>query len=145
MKMKKVLSLLAALSVLSAAFGQQKYANMNVEDFSAFIADEQVQLLDVRTAAEFASGHIEGALLADMKSQDFLKTATAMLEKNRPVAVYCRSGKRSAAAAAKLAAEGYRVTNLRGGILAWTNLGLPTTPAESAPESSKPSHPSKKH
>ncbi|MDE5976124.1 MAG: rhodanese-like domain-containing protein, partial [Muribaculaceae bacterium] len=41
------------------------------------------------------------------------------LDKSKPVAVYCRSGKRSADAANLLSSEGFKVTNLLGGILAW--------------------------
>ena len=113
------------LALATGGCGQQKYDNMDVETFAAFVADPQVQLLDVRTEAEYAEGHIDGAVLADVKRDDFLAVAEVGLDKERPVAVYCRSGKRSAKAAELLTAEGYRVTNLKGGIMAWTAKGLP--------------------
>lgn len=113
------------LALAMGGCGQHKYDNMDVEVFAAFVADPQVQLLDVRTEAEYAEGHIDGAALDDVKRDDFLLVAKDQLGKEQPVAVYCRSGKRSAKAAEQLAAEGYRVTNLKGGIMAWTAKGLP--------------------
>ena len=127
MKYKFMALLTTLLALATGGCGQQKYDNMDVEALAAFIADTQVQLLDVRTEAEYAEGHIDGASLADVKRDDFLSVAKAQLCKEQPVAVYCRSGKRSAKAAELLTAEGYRVTNLKGGIVAWTAKGMPTS------------------
>ena len=124
------MALLTTLLALATGCGQQKYDNMDVASFADFIADPQVQLLDVRTEAEYAEGHIDGATLADVKRTDFMDVAKAQLCKGQPVAVYCRSGRRSATAAERLAAEGYRVTNLGGGIMAWTAKGMPTSQVE---------------
>lgn len=95
------------------------YANMDVADFAKFIANDSVQLLDVRTPQEYEQGHIKGAVNIDIYDANFLSDANKELDKTQPVAVYCRSGKRSADAANRLAADGYNVTNLSGGILAW--------------------------
>ena len=124
-KIKFMAVLTTLLALATGGCGQQKYDNMDVEAFAVFVADPQVQLLDVRTEAEYYEGHIDGAALADVKRDDFLAVAEAGLDKERPVAVYCRSGRRAATAAERLAAEGYRVTNLKGGIMAWTAKGLP--------------------
>lgn len=95
------------------------YANMDVDNFSKLLEDDNVQLLDVRTPEEFAEGHIAGAKNINLFNKDFLSTAQKILDKSKPVAVYCRSGKRSAEAARLLSDKGYNVTNLNGGIMAW--------------------------
>ena len=99
------------------------YANMGVDEFQNYIADVNVQLLDVRTPEEFSEGHIAGAKLVDVNDSTFVEQAEAILDKLRPVAVYCRSGRRSARAASLLANKGYNVTNLDGGVLAWQDAG----------------------
>ena len=58
-----------------------------------------------------------------MNGSDFLDKALAVLDPARPVAVYCRSGRRSARAASLLADKGFSVTNLDGGVLAWQDAG----------------------
>jgi rhodanese family protein len=63
----------------------------------------------------------------NVQDSTFKSQALAKLDKAHPCAVYCRSGKRSALAASVLAAEGMKVTNLLGGIIAWVEAGKPTT------------------
>ena len=46
------------------------------------------------------------------------------------IAVYCRSGRRSANAAGKLADVGYKCVNLKGGILAWKEANMPVIKEE---------------
>ena len=99
------------------------YSNVGVDEFQAQIADPIVQLLDVRTQEEFDEGHIARALLADVNDSAFVDKAVALLDKQRPVAVYCRSGRRSARAAGLLVEQGYTVTNLNGGVMAWQDAG----------------------
>ena len=99
------------------------FANVGVDEFQTYIANPVVQLLDVRTRDEFDEGHIAGATLVDVNDSTFVQQAMAVLDKQRPVAVYCRSGRRSARAANLLAEQGFRVTNLAGGILAWQDAG----------------------
>lgn len=101
------------------------YTNMDVEQFANYIANDSVQLVDVRTPEEYAAGHIENAKNIDVYNPEFINVATKTLDKSRPVAVYCRSGKRSADAAQKLTGKGYKVTNLMGGIMAWTGENKP--------------------
>lgn len=99
------------------------FANVGVDEFQSYIANPVVQLLDVRTRDEFDEGHIAGATLVDVNDSTFVQQAMAVLDKQRPVAVYCRSGRRSARAANLLAEQGCQVTNLAGGILAWQDAG----------------------
>ena len=75
-----------------------------------------VLLLDVRTKEEFDSGHIPGAALAPY---DTLQAAFAEPDKNRPIVVYCRSGRRSAIAAETLARMGYTDISDFGGVDRW--------------------------
>lgn len=99
------------------------FTNVEVDEFQSLIADTNVQLLDVRAQDEFDDGHIAGAALVDVNDTAFVENAMAVLDKQRPVAVYCRSGRRSARAARLLSEQGYRVTNLSGGVIAWQDAG----------------------
>lgn len=99
------------------------YSSVDVEQFQALIADSAVQLLDVRTREEYDEGHIARSILVDVNENDFADRAAAVLDKQRPVAVYCRSGRRSARAANLLVELGYKVTNLTGGVMAWQDAG----------------------
>ena len=123
--MKKMMTFLLAMLGLTSACGQGNFENADVKAFSELIEDSSVVLLDVRTASEFVEGHIEGAINIDQGQSDFMEKAKAALPTDKKIAVYCRSGRRSANAAGKLAAEGYRCVNLKGGILAWKEAGKP--------------------
>lgn len=83
-------------------------------------------MLDVRTAGEYAEGHIAGAKNIDVQKAGFRNMAAAQLPKDRTVWVYCRSGRRSLTAARILKKEGYEVVNLKGGIMEWEQKGKPT-------------------
>lgn len=98
---------------------------MDVKDFAKYLTNDTVQLVDVRTPEEFAEGHIKGAKNINVFDRNFIEEAQEELDKSRPVAVYCRSGKRSADAARLLTAKGYHIANLEGGILAWKQAGEP--------------------
>ena len=121
--MKKFLTCLLATLGLSTACGQENFENVNVQGFSELIADTNVVILDVRTASEFAEGHIEGAINIDQAESDFIEKAKSTLPIDKKIAIYCRSGRRSANAAGQLAVEGYQCVNLKGGILAWKEAG----------------------
>ena len=85
----------------------------------------RVQVVDVREPEEFAHGlgHIEGALLVPLGE---LEARQAELPRDRPIVTVCRSGARSARAAAMLGKAGFAdVANLRGGMLRWRAEGLP--------------------
>jgi len=82
---------------------------------------ERPLLLDVRQPEEFREGHIPGARLIPLRD---LPGRMNDLPRNREIVCVCRSGSRSASAARHLADAGYRVSNLRGGMIAWTRSGL---------------------
>lgn len=123
--MKKILTLLLATLGLTTACGQDNFENTDVLGFSELVADTNVVVLDVRTTAEFTEGHIKGAILIDQGQSDFIEKAKAALPINKKIAIYCRSGRRSANAAGRLADIGYKCVNLKGGILAWKDAGMP--------------------
>ena len=125
--MKQFLTCLLATLGLTTACGQGNYDNADVQGFSLLTDDPNVVVLDVRTAAEFKEGHLDGAINIDQGQGDFMEKAKAALSKDKKIAIYCRSGRRSANAAGKLAAEGYQCVNLKGGILAWKEAGKPVT------------------
>ena len=125
--MKKLSTLLFAILGLGTACSQQAYQSVEVGEFARLLNGDGTQLVDVRTAEEYAEDHLEGAMNIDVKQGDFTAQALARLDRQRPVAVYCRSGRRSAEAAGLLAAEGFTVTDLRGGIMAWKSASMPVT------------------
>jgi len=123
--MKKIFTFLLATLGLTSACGQQNFENTDVQGFAELIADTNVVVLDVRTTAEYAEGHIKGAVLIDQEQSDFVEKAKTTLPVDKIIAVYCRSGRRSANAAGKLSDVGYKCVNLKGGILAWKEAGMP--------------------
>ena len=126
--MKRILMFAFLTTLFCSGAGAQDYKNLSVNDFETLIAKDGIQLLDCRTAEEYAEGHIAGAVLADVKLDSFKEIATAILSKDAPVAVYCRSGRRSLTACGILAQAGYKeIYNLTTGILGWTQAGKPIT------------------
>ena len=117
-----------ALAMLSC--GDKAYTDLEVKAFAEKICNPGIVLLDVRTAEEYAEGHLKGAANVDWYGSDFLDKIEAEYPKATPLAIYCRSGKRSAAAAEKLSGAGYTVYNMLGGYLAWTEAGMPITKYE---------------
>ena len=95
--------------------------DVSVEQFQKLIAEEGTQLVDVRTPKEFEEGHIDNALLINFLDEDFNEQSLQTLDKNKPVYLYCRSGVRSAKAAAAYQEAGFtKVYNLLGGYSAWS-------------------------
>ena len=119
-----------AFSFLSL-FSCKGYKDLTVNEFADMLqTDATVQLVDVRTSEEFAEGHLGGALNIDWKADGFADKAAASLAPDRPVMVYCRSGRRSAEAATVLDGLGFKTYNMKGGILAWTEAGKRVTKYE---------------
>ena len=82
-------------------------------------------ILDVRRPGEYAEGHLEGAQLLDWLNPSSFIEGVKHLDKQRTYYVYCRSGKRSNAAATYLLGQGFRVRDMQGGYLRWTAEGRP--------------------
>ena len=125
--MKKLIASFAAFILLAgcSSTGSATTVNLNVSEFSQKITEPDVIILDVRTPEEFASGHIEGALNIDFNGGDFANEITR-LNPSENYAIYCRSGSRSGQAASIMHKAGFHdVSNLNGGVIDWTNAGLP--------------------
>lgn len=87
---------------------------------------QQMCLIDVRQPNEFTGelGHIPGSKLIVL---DELPEKVTSLTKEKPIVLICRSGARSARAAAFLKENGFQhVYNLKGGMLLWNELHHPT-------------------
>lgn len=127
MKYILIIALVLVIGMLvysSCATRNNGFKTVSVDEFSKLIAArEAIQLLDVRTQSEYNEGHIAGATLIDVNDSSFIDKVTAQLDKQKPVAVYCRSGRRSAKAAHAMVKAGFQVINLEGGILAWQDAG----------------------
>ena len=108
---------------LTTACGQQSYEDFDVKQFSEIVEVQGSVVLDVRTEKEYNEGHLEGAINIDQAQKDFIERAKAELPTGKTIAVYCRSGRRSASAAGRLVAEGFKSVNLKGGIIAWKDAG----------------------
>ena len=112
---------MALLAGLCTIFGcsAKGFESVDAAEFAREIAKEGVQLVDVRTAAEYADGHIPNAVNIDVYSADFAEKI-AKLDKERTVAIYCRSGRRSKSAAEQAVKLGFKVVELDGGVLSWS-------------------------
>lgn len=126
MMKKSLFALIALLTVSCTAsfeknvYGEGNVTSVTVEVFADTIASPSVQLVDVRTPQEFNEGNIQGSINIDVMTGHFGEDAIKLLDKERPVAVYCRSGNRSKNAAKMLSMMGYDVIELDKGYKAWS-------------------------
>ena len=98
----------------------EQFVVLGVMEYKEAVINKEVQLVDVRTPREYRSGHLGNAINIDYyKSKQFME-AFAAFNKEKPVYLYCRSGARSAKAARKLIAMGFKkIYDLEGGINNW--------------------------
>jgi rhodanese-related sulfurtransferase len=122
---KKVIALIGSILLLAGCSSSSSAVDLGVKEFSAKVAEAGVITLDVRTPGEFMGGFIQGAQNIDFQSGNF-ENEIAALDKNATYAVYCRSGNRSGQAVKVMHDAGFHnVYNLNGGVIDWTNAGLP--------------------
>ena len=119
--------MISMLAALLCGCGDKAIKTIGADEFAEVMTQKDVRLIDVRTAEEYAEGHLFGAENIDVKAADFAERIKGI---DGEVAVYCRGGRRSLKAAEQLAAGGCTVYNLDGGILAWQKAGKPTTTVE---------------
>ena len=122
--MKRILMISIIASIFGGCVDNVPYTNVAADEFEKLIAADNVQVLDCRTIEEYEEGHIQGAVLADVKLENFTEVASGLLSKDAPVAVYCRSGRRSVTACELLSKAGYgKLYNLETGIIGWKEAG----------------------
>lgn len=111
-------ALIASITALGLMFGLTACAEP--VDMTAVTA-----VIDVRTAEEFASGHLEGALNIDVQGMDFAAQISE-LDPNGTYVVYCRSGNRSGQAIEQMKALGFKNLTNGGAVSNASSLtGLP--------------------
>lgn len=100
--------------------------NISPNDLFEALQKDSIQLVDVRTPKEYQAGFIKTAQNMDYKSSNF-STNLEALNKQKPVYIYCRSGKRSEKSIKIFQEAGFeKIYNLEGGILNWKQKGLDT-------------------
>lgn len=93
-------------------------------------AEGKVIVLDVRTPAEYSTGHLKDAKNIDFRSELF-KAELSKLDRDKPYLVHCRSGGRSGASLDVFKELGFkRLFHLDGGMLGWEEAGYPVVRAE---------------
>lgn len=83
-------------------------------------------LIDVRTPAEYASGHVDAAITVPLQTIPEKMTELEAYKGNT-VYMICKAGGRSANACQFLSAHGFDVVNVMGGTGGWINAGYPVT------------------
>jgi len=126
--MKKV-SLLLSLMVLLVFSCKEEIEGeikmVSPEEMQTLLQLDTVQLVDVRTDAEFKEGYIAEAQNIDFMSPTF-ESDIMILDKEKPVLLYCEKGGRSAKCAKKMIDLGFKkIYDMQGGFSKWQHEGLP--------------------
>lgn len=121
------LIIISFLFVNCNAQTSEKVKMINTIEFQKKIQNtKNTQLVDVRTPEEFNPEHLQNAVNINWNDPNF-ESNIKLLDKNKPVFVYCKVGGRSMKAATKLAELGFKeIYNLEGGIVSWNSKNLPT-------------------
>jgi phage shock protein E len=99
--------------------------NVGVEEFERLHKGNKTVTLDVRTAEEFARGHLPGAVNIDWNRKDFTEKVAA-LDKSQTYLLHCAAGVRSAKACERMSKLNFtNLYNLEGGFKAWEAAGKP--------------------
>jgi rhodanese-related sulfurtransferase len=114
------------LVIMINILGHRDINLVSVEDARAMVDDPSVIVLDVRTLPEYQKGHLQRARLIAVADLPNRINELSDL-KDKPFLVYCHAGNRSATASHLLRKSGFtNISNLRGGITAWTGKGYST-------------------
>ena len=127
--MAALLVLLCGASVCQASADMPVVQTISPIHFKALLdrhrGDPDVVLLDVRTPKEFQDGHIQGALLLDYYSSDYLERLKA-LDRQKTYLIYCRSGNRSGKSLAIFEKLGFhRAYHMDTGVIGWSREKYP--------------------
>jgi len=122
--MKKLLILALSLFLAGCMVTKKSETSSSYKTISSTEAQQMIEdnkdalILDVRTAAEYESGHIPNAI--NLSNEDIQAgKVDSLKDKSQLIMVYCRSGNRSRQAAQKLAELGYTNVVDFGGIQSW--------------------------
>ena len=128
--MKKSL-ILAAIIVLFITHGfSQTVVNVDAIKFRELIQSGNGIVLDVRSQQEFSRGHIANSTLISVSDRNFT-SKVSILQKEKPIYIYCLSGSRSRVAADFLIKNGFKqVYNLQQGIMDWQRNNFPLEQSE---------------
>lgn len=103
----------------------KSYRNVAVEEFDKMRKGTNVVVLDVRTAKEFADGHLANAVNLDFYAPDFA-LQLGKLDKSKTYLVHCAAGGRSAKACNTMTQLNFTsAVNLEGGYKAWVKAEKP--------------------
>ncbi|WP_435414439.1 rhodanese-like domain-containing protein [Polaribacter aestuariivivens] len=117
--MKKFFFFAFIMFFVSNCDSQKEIKTISTKELKTLMAEEKIQLLDVRTPDEIGKGHIKSAIFINYFDDNFSETSTKLLDKNKLVYVVCRSGNRSTKACKILKEEGFEVVNVLGGYNQW--------------------------
>lgn len=128
--MKKTVTIILSLALATSVFSCAKQSSGNAKTVSAekvqtlLQQPDNVLLIDVRTPKEFKEGHIENAQNIDFLAPTF-QDNIKKLNIEKPIIVYCRSGRRSAKSTKILQEAGFtEIYDLQGGIIKWEQEGF---------------------
>ncbi|WP_449354384.1 MBL fold metallo-hydrolase [Virgibacillus natechei] len=111
-------------SIINTTEKTRSYDNKTPKEITQEQETKNLQILDVRYQDEWEDNHIPNAKHLPLHK---LPDGTEKLSKNKPVAVHCASGKRSAIASSILLNQGYEVINITGGFNRWKSENLRTS------------------
>jgi rhodanese-related sulfurtransferase len=114
---------------LASCNSQAQQANLSVAEFENCMAQNNMQVIDVRTPGEYQSWHLKSAMLADCNNDAAFQQRVKALDKSNLVYTCCLSGDRSSAATQYLKHNEFAAYNLSGGISAWKRDSKPVEQA----------------
>ena len=119
--MKKLVTFLLFVTTISCSPQEsKKVITADYQTFKKEITDKNVQLIDVRTPAEYQNGFIADAININFLDTENFKKQIETLDKNKPVYIYCKSGNRSGKASKIFVDKGFtQIVDLSGGYLNW--------------------------
>jgi rhodanese-related sulfurtransferase len=128
--MKKLFSLLMLLTIGLLTIQAQPNASvkhLSAADFKKAIDTKKYIIIDVRSPAEYAQGHIAGALNINVADDNFVQLIKKATVKSKAIALYCRSGRRSKAALSELGGLKLEFIELNNGVSDWQSAGYKLT------------------
>ncbi len=124
-----LMMLVIGVAACTATAGKTTVQDLSPRQFKSLLDQHRDNpdfvLLDIRTPKEFKDGHIQGALLLDYYSRDFVSRLKTM-DKDKNYLIYCRSGNRSGKSMAIFAKLGFgRAYHMDSGLVGWSRAKFP--------------------